>query len=191
MSTVLSIATEPGFVPSDALEARIAAAVRGDRQALEEVLMSVERRVYTLAWRLIGDPSAAEDITQEVLIRIAENLRRYRPESNFQGWVCRITANQVHDFRRAFRRPSVTVERTAEYDGEREQQLARVQEALAVLTPKERDAIVMLDIEGYSSGEAASILGTLSITVRTRAAHARKKLRKYLSRYYPELEGQV
>ena len=65
MSAVLSIAAESGFLPSDALEARIVAAVHGDRAALEDLLISIERRVYTLAWRLIGDPSAAEDITRK------------------------------------------------------------------------------------------------------------------------------
>ena len=189
MSTVLSIAAQSGLIP-DALEANIAAAVRGDRAALEQVLMTVERRVYTLAWRLIGDPSAAEDITQEVLLRVAQHLHRYRAGTNFMAWVSRITTNQVHDFRRAYKRPLEIPSGFTEYDDEREQQLTRVQEALAILTPKERDAIVLIDIEGYSSSEAAAILGALSITVRTRAAHGRKKLREYLSRYYPELERQ-
>ncbi len=188
---MLSIAADPGFVSPDALEVRILAAVHGDRTALEDVLISIERRVYTLAWRLIGDPSAAEDITQEVLLRVAQHLPRYRAGSNFFAWVCRITTNQVHDFRRAYRMPVEAPEPIAQYDDERQQQLSRLQEALAVLTPKERDAIVLIDIEGYSSSEAASILGTLSVTVRTRAAYARKKLRAYLSRYYPELERQA
>jgi RNA polymerase sigma factor (sigma-70 family) len=108
--------------------------VRGDRAALEEVLVSIERRVYTLAWRLIGDPSAAEDITQEVLIRVAQHLPRYRAGSNFFAWVCRITANQVHDFRRSYRTSSDAAEPVTHYDDERQQQLSRVQEALAAFT---------------------------------------------------------
>jgi RNA polymerase sigma-70 factor, ECF subfamily len=64
-----------------------------------------------------------------------------------------------------------------------------VQEALATLTQKEREAVVLLDMEGYTSAEAASMLGTFAVTVRTRAAHGRKKLRAWLSRYYPELEA--
>ena len=121
---------------------------------------------------------------------MSQHLRRYRPGSNFSAWVGRITANQVHDFRRTYKTYPASPDVITQYDDERQEQLIRVQEALAVLTPKERDAIVLIDIEGYSSGEAASILGTLSVTVRTRAAHAHKKLRAYLSRYYPELERQ-
>ena len=60
-------------------------------------------------------------------------------------------------------------------------------EAMEAHSEKERAAVVLIDIEGFTSAEAARILGCLSITARTRAAQARKKVRRALSRYYPEL----
>jgi RNA polymerase sigma-70 factor (ECF subfamily) len=171
----------------DGLEACVRAAVAGDPAALEEVLVALERRVYKLAWRLIGDPSAAEDITQEVLIRVARNLHRYRPGTNLWGWACRITINQTHDYRRMWSRDPRAPAREFQYDPELREQVSRLQEALDILTPKEREAVILLEVEGYTSGEAAAIVRTLPVTVRTRAAHARKKLRQHLSRYYPEL----
>jgi len=189
MSATLTMAAaaESRLAPDDQIEGMIQAAIQGDRTALGEVVVAVERRVYKFAWRLIGDPTAAEDITQEVLIKIARNLGRYRPGSNLWAWIYRIVVNQVHDYRRGNALRPEILPVAAGYDPELQEQLGRIQEALAILTPKEREAIILLEVEGYTSREAASILGSLAITVRTRAAHARKKLRQHLSRYYPEL----
>jgi RNA polymerase sigma factor (sigma-70 family) len=64
-------------------------------------------------------------------------------------------------------------------------------QAMKSLTPRERDALVLTDIEGYSSKEAGRILGCLPMAVRTRASAARKKVRERLSRIYPELQEAV
>jgi len=194
MSGVLTIATNHDTSPaSSRLEEWIQAAVEGDRAALEEVLMAVERRIFTFAWRLSGDREAAEDITQEVLLKIASHLNRYRPGSNLWAWIHRIVVNQVHDYRRGARRewPLEEKANAPGYQPELEQRLSRLQQALGVLTKKEREALILLDVEGYTSREAAAIVGSLAITVRTRAAHARRKVRQYLSRYYAELGEQT
>jgi RNA polymerase sigma-70 factor (ECF subfamily) len=190
MSLAISITEDVRAIPDERLEALIRAAVAGDRSALEGVLASVERRVYLLSWRLVGDSSAAEDISQEVLLKLARHLGRYRPGTNLWGWIYRIVVNQVHDYRKSVRvMPETPMPMPVPVsDPDRQEQLERVEAALAILTPKEREAVILLDVEGYSSREAASIAGTLAITVRTRAAHARMKLRRYLSRYYPELK---
>ena len=62
---------------------------------------------------------------------------------------------------------------------------------MGVLSEKERQALVLTEIEGFTSVEAARVLGTLAITVRVRAGQARKKLRRALSHYYPELREDV
>ena len=188
MNQVLFIAENVGAAPGDRLEELIRTAVAGNRAALEDVLVAVERRVYLFAWRLIGNPTAAEDITQEVLLKLAGNLARYRPGTHLWAWIYRIVVNQTHDYRRSARIEPEVAPVVRAYDPDRQEQLQRVEEALAILTSKEREAIILLDVEGYSSREAAELLGTLAITVRTRAAHARMKLRRHLSRYYPELE---
>lgn len=159
----------------------------GDREALESLLISVERPVYGFVYRLLGNAAAAEDVTQETLLKVCQNLHRYREQGQFRAWVYRIAANQARDWRRRARWEEVADTAVEGPDAARDEQLRRVMTALGVLSEKERAALTLIDMEGYDSRAAGRILGCLSITARTRAAHARKKIRRELSRYYPEL----
>jgi len=191
MATALAFPAQAGgsaaAAPSDVI---LASARDGDRDALEEILRFIERRVYTLALRLACDPAAAEDLAQEAMLKICRFIGRYRVGSNFWGWVYRIVVNQAHDIRRAAK---PTVPELGEHpvppnhDPVRKDQLEHVMNAMRQLTKKERSALVLIDIEGYTSREAGRILRCLPITVRTRAAVARRKVRTTLSRDYPEL----
>ena len=179
-----------GRMPVDELADLVAAARAGDRTALEALLVNIERRVFALAYRLVGEPAGAEDVAQEVLLKVCRRLNQYRSGSNFLGWVYRIVVNQAHDHRRRAGPPTVEtleLEAPAAFHPARDEQLRRVMEAMRVLSERERAALVLIDIEGFSSAEAAGVLGCLAITARTRAAQARKKVRRALSRYYPEL----
>ena len=176
------------FLEAQPLGGLVAMAQAGDRAALESLLMTVERPVYGFVYRLLGNAAAAEDVTQETLLKVCQNLHRYRERGQFQAWVYRIAANQAHDARRRGRTwEEVEDTAVAGPDPERVEQLRHVMTALRVLSEKERAALVLIEIEGYDSREAGRILGCLAITARTRAAHARKKIRRELSRYYPEL----
>lgn len=192
MTKALSIPLDSisGATP-DALEKLLIVARQGDRIALEEFLQHIETRVYSFAWRLVGNPSDAEDVTQETLLKICRNLSRYNVGTNLWAWIHRIAVNQAHDYRRSRR---CVADRGPEpahsFDPAHDEKWRHVQEALQLLTDKEREALILIEIEGYTSGEASVILGCLAITVRTRAAQARKKARRYLRRYYPEI-GEV
>ena len=174
------------------LALQIAAARAGDRAALETLLGGIERRVYGLAYRLTGNRAVAEDVAQEALFKVCRRLHQYRGGS-FLGWVYRIVVRQASDWRRAA--GPVTLELveipSAGLDPERQEQLRRVEEAMQVLSDKEREALVLTEIEGFTSVEAGRVLGTLAITVRVRAAQARKKLRRALSPWYPELREGI
>jgi len=177
------------FIEVQPLGSLVAAAQAGDRVALESLLMTVEQPVFGFAYRLLGNFAMAEDVTQETLLKVCQNLHRYREKGQFKAWVYRIAANQAGDARRRSRTwDELEDAAVAGPDPERAEQLRRVMTALNVLTEKERAALVLIEIEGYDSREAGRILGCLAITVRTRAAHARKKVRRELTRYYPELE---
>jgi RNA polymerase sigma-70 factor (ECF subfamily) len=193
MTTTLAMAPVDAVrVCREPIEAWVAAAQAGSRDALEFVLEAIEHRVYILAWRLTGDPALAEDVAQETLLKICRNLNQYRCGTNLWAWIYRIVVNQAHDLRpsRHVSTDVVAAEPVsdAEYDPVRQEQVRRVMEAMRVLTPRERQALVLIDIEGLSSREASRILGCLAITARTRAAQARKKVRRELVRYYPELK---
>ena len=153
------------------------------------MIEAIERRVIGFAYRLVGNPAAAEDVAQEVFLKICLHLGQYRGGS-FLAWVYRIVVNQAHDYwRRAGPAPIEAAEPATGpgFDAEREQQMRRVNQAMRVLSQKERAALILIDLEGFSSPEAGHTLGCLAITARVRAAQARKKLRRALSRYYPEL----
>jgi len=179
---------------AEPLAGLVAAASAGDRAALETLVETMERRVYTLAFRLVGDRAGAEDVAQEALWKVCQRLSQFRQSGNFWGWVYRIVLNQAHDHHRAGARekveiPEVTAPET--YNPAREEQLRRAMAAMKVLSQKERAALVLIDLDGYSSREAARMMGCLDITARARAAQARKKVRRELSRYYPELREGI
>jgi RNA polymerase sigma-70 factor (ECF subfamily) len=169
-------------------DALIAAARSGDRAALEDLLIRIERPVYRFCYRILGDAAGAEDAAQETLLRVCRAIGSYEERGQFLAWVYRIAVNQAHSQRRRMaRHEEIAAEPSGSDDFDRSERFRRAMDAMRVLTDKEREALVLIDIEGYSSQEAAGILGCLSITARTRAAHARKKVRRELSRFYPEL----
>ncbi len=190
MAVTMPAAETVGTDNLDELEILLAAARTGNRDALEDFLRQIERRVYVFAFRMVGNAVLAEDVAQEALWKICRNLNRYRSGTNLWGWIYRIVLNQAHDLRRRDRRetPIEGAEFAAPADDwDRRQQFQRVLEALDLLTGKERAALVLLDMEGLTSAEAARAMGCLRITARSRAAQARRKIRKLLCQYYPEL----
>src|SRR5438045_8942472 len=71
----------------------LAACRRGDRRAFEELVRLTHRRVYSLAYRLVGDRSDAEDVAQEAYLRMYRGLAGFREEARFETWMHRIVAN--------------------------------------------------------------------------------------------------
>src|ERR671930_860602 len=71
----------------------LAACRRGDRRAFEELVRLSHRRVYSLAYRLVGDRTDAEDVAQEAYLRIFRGLAGFREEAAFETWMHRIVAN--------------------------------------------------------------------------------------------------
>ncbi len=167
----------------------VVAAQGGDRAAWGSLLMTVERPLYRFLYRLLGNPADAEDVTQETLLKVCQSLPRYREQGQFQAWVFKIAANQARNTKRRARTWDEAEDSAVEgHSPERDEQLGHVMAAMQILTEKERAALVLIDIEGYDSRETGRILGCLAITARTRAAQARKKIRRELTRFYPELE---
>ena len=153
-------------------------------------------RVYRLAYRLTGNVPDAEDLTQEVFVRVFRSLPTYTP-GTFEGWLHRITTNLFLDMAR--RRQRIRFEGLGDdaagrlsgdeptpaqafdarhLDGD-------VQQALAALAPEYRAAVVLCDIEGLSYEEVASTLGVKLGTVRSRIHRGRAQLRVALEHRRP------
>ncbi len=162
----------------------------------EQIVRDHSARVYRLAYRLTGNPHDAEDLTQEVFVRVFRSLHTYTPD-NFEGWLHRITTNLFLD--RARRRARLRFDSLSDDAAARlvgngaapDRHLADalfdddVEVALAGLPEDFRAAVVLCDVEGLSYDEVGAVLGIKSGTVRSRIHRGRRLLRKALAHRAP------
>ncbi|RFU88409.1 RNA polymerase sigma factor SigE [Streptomyces triticagri] len=167
----------------------------------EEIVSTHSGRVYRLAYRLTGNQHDAEDLTQEVFVRVFRSLSTYTP-GTFEGWLHRITTNLFLDMVR--RRQRIRFDALGDDAAERlpsrepsPQQVfqdthfdADVQQALDTLAPEFRAAVVLCDIEGLSYEEIAATLGVKLGTVRSRIHRGRSQLRKALQHRSPQARAE-
>ncbi len=165
-------------------------------------------RVYRLAYHLTGNQHDAEDLTQDVFVRVFNSLSQYKP-GTFEGWLHRITTNLFLDRMRRKNRirfdfmadDDASVATSDSFDreersGQPEEAFemghlgADIIEALADLPPEYRAAVVLSDIEGLSYEEIAATLGIKLGTVRSRLSRARARLRDSLAHHAPSRGGQ-
>ncbi|HET9827968.1 MAG TPA: RNA polymerase sigma factor SigE [Nocardioidaceae bacterium] len=162
----------------------------------DEIVAQHSARVYRLAYRLTGNPHDAEDLTQEVFVRVFRSLASYTP-GTFEGWLHRITTNLFLD--QARRKAKIRFDALADDADSRipsravspdTQVMNRlfeedVESALAELPPDFRAAVVLCDIEGLSYEEISDVLGLKLGTVRSRIHRGRTMLRKALAHRAP------
>lgn len=167
----------------------------------EEIVSTHSSRVYRLAYRLTGNQHDAEDLTQEVFVRVFRSLSTYTP-GTFEGWLHRITTNLFLDMVR--RRQRIRFDALGDDAAERlpsrepspQQHFndthfdADVQQALDTLAPEFRAAVVLCDIEGLSYEEIAATLGVKLGTVRSRIHRGRSHLRKALKHRSPAARAE-
>lgn len=168
----------------------------------EEIVSTHSARVYRLAYRLTGNQHDAEDLTQEVFVRVFRSLSTYTP-GTFEGWLHRITTNLFLDMvrRRQRIRFDALADDAAERLPSREPSPAQhfhdthfdadVQQALDTLAPEFRAAVVLCDIEGLSYEEIAATLGVKLGTVRSRIHRGRSHLRAALKHRAPAAARQI
>jgi RNA polymerase sigma factor (sigma-70 family) len=163
----------------------------------EDIVRDHSARVYRLAYRLTGNKHDAEDLTQEVFVRVFRSLSTYTP-GTFEGWLHRITTNLFLDGVR--RRQRIRIDAIGD-DSERHAATGElhspergfehanldldIQRALGDLSPEYRAAVVLCDIEGLSYEEIAVTLGIKLGTVRSRIHRARAQLRRSLAHRAP------
>lgn len=157
----------------------------------EEVARSHGRFLYTVAYRLTGNHDEAQDLVQEVLLRVRRGLATYRPGS-MEGWLSRICTNAfLDDVRRRKRRPAdplpedpdrvITGAPSADEAMDAADLPDHIQEALRALPEDYRAAVVLCDVVGFSYQEIAESLDVPVGTVRSRIHRGRSILRGELS----------
>ena len=162
----------------------------------DEVVALHSARVYRLAYRLTGNKHDADDLTQDVFVRVFRSLNNYTP-GNFEGWLHRITTNLFLDGARRKQRVRFdplgddAPDRLASREPEPDQTYADrtwdadVQRALDALSPEFRAAVVLCDVEGLSYEEIAATLDVKIGTVRSRIHRGRAQLRESLAHRAP------
>ncbi len=173
----------------------VARCIEGDEVAWEIIVRKYSRRIYNLAYRYGGRHDHAEDLTQEIFLRLYQTLRSYDPRAgSFEGWMLRLARNLIIDKLRQERKQRKVagsdelekldfVQDEAEQPLaalERAQQTALLRAALDKLSPELRESVILRDIEGMSYREIADLVGVPEGTVKSRINRGRLELARLL-----------
>ena len=163
-------------------------ASEGDIQAFQEIYKMASSYVYNLALRISNNQEEAEEITQDVFLKIYNHLRYFQFRSAIKTWIYRITVNTAIN---ASKKRSRELSRRADFNEniqygpasevlkqrlDQEENEALISRLLKLLNPKQRACVVLRDIQGLSYKEIARTLGINLNTVRTRLKRARQTL---------------
>jgi RNA polymerase sigma-70 factor (ECF subfamily) len=190
----------PGRTPEDAEDVRLMGlAGAGDTAAFEQLVERHQRLVIGTVGRMLGSPSDAEDIAQQVFVRVWKNVTRYEPRAKFTTWLLKITRNLVfNELRRRSRHPAVPLQSQTDEEErplkdehavspdatllEHELQEA-VDAAIARLPETQRMAVILRRYEELSYEEIAEALDQSVSAVKSLLFRARTELRESLKHY--------
>ncbi|HEY1410459.1 MAG TPA: sigma-70 family RNA polymerase sigma factor [Promineifilum sp.] len=178
-------------------------AQKGDIAAFNRLVVQFQELVFNVSYRIMGDPDAAADVTQETFITAYQSLATFRG-GNFKAWLLRVATNRCYDeLRRRKRRPQTSLDQIMDENESfaflrspnegPEAHRQRVELALAIerclktLPEDQRIVTVLGDVEGYDYQEIASITSVSLGTVKSRMSRARSKLRDCLQSIGGEL----
>lgn len=174
-------------------------AQKGDLEAFNRLVLCYQDAIYSHAYRMLGDESAADDATQETFIAAYQAIKTFRGGS-FRAWLFRIVTNQCYDeLRRRKRKPTTPLEPLTADDEEVESpkwisdnsnspeeavdQIAireAIQNCLNGLPQEFRSVVLLVDVQGMDYTEAAQVLGTPVGTIKSRLARARVRMQRCL-----------
>ncbi len=175
----------PRRKPADPEEVELVAACRrGEQRAMEMLYHRYKRRVFGLVTRIAG-PNDAEEVAQEVFVRIFRGLSKFRGDSALGTWIYRLSVNAALSY--VTRRPrqhesdDMLEHVPAPTGPERDPRVAlRLEEALGQLPAGYRAVLVLHDVEGLSHEECAGIMGCRVGTSKSQLHKARAKMRELL-----------
>jgi RNA polymerase sigma-70 factor (ECF subfamily) len=197
-------------VEQDALGRLVRQCIAGDQHAWQQLVVAQNRRIYAICYRFTGSAADAEDLTQDVFIKLYRNLASFDVDKgNFVTWLTTLTRNLLVDhFRRTrMERATDSLDATATgeddgstmasrlADGKPSQEAhvaglelkVKIQQALAQLSPELREAVILRDLQDMDYREIAQVLRVPEGTVKSRISRGRGELARLLKR----IEGQV
>lgn len=172
----------------------------GSLTAFEELISSYEKKIYNYCLRMTNSHEDAEDLTQEVFVRVHRNLKKFRGNSRFSTWIYRIAHNLCIDRYRKSKVATVSLfqpkgpddEREVDFDADNpspEEEVMRMElkkylkESISRLKPQYRSVIVLRDIQQHTYEEIAEILRLPLGTVKSHISRARAALREAVRPY--------
>jgi RNA polymerase sigma-70 factor, ECF subfamily len=184
--------------------------VAGDAEAWEDIVRQYNRRIYNVCYRFTGSPDDADDLAQEVFIKLYRSLSSYSPEKGgFATWVMTMTRNLLVDHFRKSRQDRVTdsldAGLTEEEDSislgdkiqdqgpgaderiQRQQTQQMVQKAIQKLSPELREAVILRDLQDMDYKDIAVALKVPEGTVKSRINRGRMELARLLQRTYKQV----
>lgn len=171
----------------------------GEDTAWEDLVKVYTRRVYAMCYRFTNSPTEAQDLTQEVFLRVFRTLKSFRlGEGSFLVWLTRLTRNLLIDHYRRTRSDRVT-DSIEDQRGVMEEKVAlstrtdgilagreaseALQAGLAKLSPELREAVILRDVEEMEYREIAQVLNVPEGTVKSRLNRGRAELARVLRRH--------
>jgi RNA polymerase sigma-70 factor, ECF subfamily len=182
---------------------------RGDPLAWEKLVVRYSKRIYNLCYRFVERADQAEDLTQDVFVKVFRNLNNYKPETgSFVTWLMSVSRNLLIDHYRQSKDERATVSasgdeeeeqsfletlptntRSPEAEMDRLEKVATLKKGLSKLSPELREAVILRDIEELSYQEIGTILGIPDGTVKSRINRGRIELARYLQKFRPRIQG--
>ncbi len=196
--------TEPGHAP-DGIDALIQRCLAGDQDAWAQIVRQHWRKVFNIAYKFTGKHDEAEDLTQDVFVKIFKSLDTFDRRANFQTWLVSVSRNLCIDHYRSVRKERETIDRDVDA-GEltpaavtvspvaalaQADRVALLKKALAQLPPTLRSAVLLRDIQELSYQEIADRLHLPEGTVKSRINRGRTELARQIRRLRDELETGV
>jgi len=182
--------------PSDDIEALIQRCLRGDQIAWERIVRLHWRKVFNVAYKFVGKHDEAEDLTQDIFLKIFKSLDTFDRRANFQTWLISVSRNLCIDHYRSVRKERETIDRDVDANElspaaadegpiaalEQRDRVSLLREALAALPDTLRTAVVMRDIQELSYQDIASRLKLPEGTVKSRINRGRTELARQVRR---------
>ena len=190
---------------TDAVDALIQRCLAGDQDAWAQIVRQHWRKVFNIAYKFTGKHDEAEDLTQDVFLKIFKSLDTFDRRANFQTWLVSVSRNLCIDHYRSVRKERETIDRGVDPAAltpaaktvspiaalEQADRVTLLKKALAYLPPTLRSAVLLRDIQELSYQEIADQLHLPEGTVKSRINRGRTELARQIRRLRDELETGV
>ena len=195
--------SDPSSVSKDAIDTLIARCLGGDQGAWDDIVRQHRRKVFNIAYKFTGRHDEAEDLTQDIFLKIFKSLSTFDRRANFQTWLISVSRNLCIDHYRSVRKERQTIDRGVDASElspvstevspiaalEQRDRVVLLRQALAELPDTLRTAVLMRDIQELSYQEIAKALRLPEGTVKSRINRGRTELARQVVKLRGDLSS--